>query len=123
MGARQQLDDFLRSTFRSVWSLEVLLAMMQEPGRHWSREALVETLRASGVIVERAIGELSAAGLILPESDDAFRYAPATPELEALAEAARSQYRNAPDAVRRIIIAGRDGGLSAFAEAFRLRKE
>jgi hypothetical protein len=123
MTAEQQLADFLRSTFRSVWAFELLLLMMEDPARCWAKADLVAALRASDAIVEQSVADLAVAGMIVPEQANSFRYRPASPALEALMEQARTRYRNAPDAVRRVIIRGRQHGIAAFADAFRLWKD
>jgi hypothetical protein len=53
--------------------------------------------------------------------DGRAKYAPATPELDRLAAAAAARYATAPDAVRRIIVKAASPGLTAFADAFRLK--
>ncbi len=51
-------------------------------------------------------------------------YSPASPDLAELVEDAAALYARSPDAVRRLIVAGRAGGsIAAFADAFRFRKD
>jgi hypothetical protein len=40
-----------------------------------------------------------------------------------LLEATRALYARSPDKVRRLIVAAGAGGLTAFADAFRIRKD
>ncbi len=122
MSSEQDLADFLRSTFRSVWSLETLLLIARDPARCWSRAELVAALRASDVVVSRAIDELTIAALIVPEQDDCVRYAPASEALHSLARAADALYARSPSSVRRLIIGSRQSNLTAFAEAFKFRR-
>lgn len=79
-------------------------------------------LRASDSIVAQSIDALMAAGLVATESDTA-RYLPASPDLDRKAEEAEAYYVKSPDAVRRLIVMSANGGLTAFADAFRLRKD
>jgi hypothetical protein len=51
---------FVAASFPSVWTLELLLALKREP-RPWPREELVRTLRASELVVGKAIDALLAA--------------------------------------------------------------
>jgi predicted transcriptional regulator len=61
---------FIGSSFRSVWALELLL-LLKGDDRGWSRDALITALRASELVVNKALEELLAAGLISIEKDKA----------------------------------------------------
>ncbi len=110
---------FITSIFTSVWSIELLLLLKEDPDRPLTPAELVERLRASDAVVATRVRSLSAAGLIVEEDGPSFRYAPASADLARLVETAAEAYRRRPDAVRRLIVAGPDGELTAFAEAFR----
>lgn len=114
---------FIRTSFRSVWSLEMLLYLWRHPERAWTRPELVAALRASDVIVAQSADWLGAAGLVANNADGSMRYAAAAPDLDSLVVATAEYYAASPGAVRRLIISGADGGISAFADAFRLRKD
>ena len=118
----QEVQNFVRSTFRSVWSLELLLFLRNNADRAWTREELVARLRASESIVAQSVDTLVAAGLVVTE-EDAARYLPASPDLDRKAAEVESFYAKSPDAVRRAIVMSATGGLTAFADAFRLRKD
>lgn len=122
MPSEQELFDFVRSTFRSVWALELLLFLKRNEGA-WGKADLVGTLRASDVVIANGIDALVAAGMIVLEHDQSARYRPATADLEALADAAEFLYGQRPNAVRRLIVGGSDIGVAAFADAFRLRRD
>jgi hypothetical protein len=70
-----------------------------------------------------AVLSLNAAGLVMAEADGSARFCPASEELDALVEAAASLYAKSPDAVRRTIVAAANPAITAFADAFRLRKD
>ena len=123
MPARRDVSGFIRSTFRSVWALELLCFLRREPDRDWSRGDLVTALRASDLVVEQSLASLTAAGLVVMVSPDSARYRPANDELDALARDAEAQYASSPDKVRRLIVSSAHGGLSAFADAFRVRRD
>jgi len=123
MPGRQEVTGFIRSTFRSVWSLELLCFLMEHDEREWSPAALVTELRASDLIVAQGLASLTAAGLIIIGNDGSVRYQPASADLDRLAAAARDDYARTPDAIRRLIVSSAISGLTAFAEAFRLRKD
>jgi len=117
-------DDLLRfieSSFRSVWALELLLLLKREP-RGWMASDLVSTLRASELVVSQAIESLLAAGLITIEGDSA-RYMPASEDISRQMNQLEKLYSARPDAVRRAIVSATSSGATAFADAFRLRKE
>src|SRR5205085_7824199 len=115
-------DEFIWSTFRSVWSLELLVYLSDHAETSWSRADLVESLRASDLIISQSLEGLLAAGLVSVDADGRARYAPASPQLRELVEQARDRYRRSPNRVRRSIISSASGGLTAFADAFKFRK-
>jgi hypothetical protein len=123
MSSQEELTSFIRSTFRSIWSLELLLFLVGQRERCWSRSELVTALRASDLIVAQSLEALVAAGLLSIDEAGCARYSPAAADLERLTERTRELYGRSPDAVRRMIISSATGGLAAFADAFRLRKD
>jgi hypothetical protein len=123
MPSEHDVAAFIRASFRSVWALELLCMLRQNPDRSLSRDEMVAGLRGSELVVTQGVETLSAAGLVVTEDDGAARYRPAAAELDALVEATEALYRTSPDAVRRMIVAGANPGISAFADAFRLRKD
>jgi hypothetical protein len=123
MTAKQEVSSFIRSTFRSAWALELLLFLRRNKERSWSHSEMVAGLRGSDLVVTQGVESLLAAGLILAEEDGSARYQPISPELDRLVEGSEALYAKSPDAVRRMIIASANGGLTAFADAFRLRKD
>jgi predicted transcriptional regulator len=112
---------FIASSFRSVWALELLLVLKSEQ-RSWSHEELVTTMRASELVVTRALDALEAAGLVSNDGDKA-QYMPISDDVAALVRNAEGLYAKRPDAVRRAIVSASAGDAAAFAEAFRLRKD
>lgn len=122
MRRAEELATFVRSSFNSIWSLELLLHLKAEPWASRTGEQLVAELRASEAIVTSSVSSLCAAGLIVREEGETYRYSPATADLSSLVDQTEALYRKKPDAVRRVIVVGIDN-LSAFADAFRLRKE
>lgn len=122
MKANDELSGFIRSSFRSVWSLEVLLLLKRE--RHfWSGPEIVDALRASELIVSQSLASLAAAGLVVLDEEGRARFAPASEALRHLVEEVETLYSKSPDAVRRLIVSASASGLAAFADAFRLRKD
>lgn len=120
-GPDHDLLRFIASSFRSVWALELLLVLKREP-RLWSREELVSTLRASELVVSNALDSLVAAGLASLEGEGA-RYMPVSDEVASEVERTEKLYAARPDAVRRAIVSASATDITAFADAFRLRKD
>ena len=116
-----ELFRFIGSSFRSVWALELLLLLKREP-RVWSKGELISTLRVSELVVNKAIDELVAAGLISVEGDGAS-YLPVSEDVAKNVKHVEKVYSARPDAVRRAIVSSSASGATAFADAFRLRKD
>jgi hypothetical protein len=122
MPANANLLAFIQGSFRSIWSMELLLLLKSDPERFWSRDDLVAALRGSHVVVAQSIDSLFAAGLVSME-DNGVRYAPASADIESLANEAEHYYAKKPDAVRRMIVTASHGQLRAFSDAFKLRRD
>jgi hypothetical protein len=122
MASEEDVSNFVRSSFRSVWSLELLLLLKREP-RLWPRAEIVSALRASDLIVSQGIEALTAVGLVVIDEAGNAAYRPASEDAPRLVEATESLYARSPDAVRRLIVGALPNPLAAFADAFRLRKE
>ena len=120
-GPSDDLLRFIGSSFRSVWALELLLLLKREP-KAWARDELVSTLRASDLVVTKAIDELVAAGFLSVEGQG-IRYMPASDDIADHVKQVAKLYSARPDAVRRAIVSAAASGATAFADAFRLRKD
>ena len=117
-------DDLLRfigSSFRSVWALELLLILKRDR-RLWSREELVSTMRASELVVSKAADGLVSAGLASLEGEGLV-YMPINDQVVHRIEELEKLYSTRPDAVRRAIVSASATGATAFADAFKLRKD
>ena len=123
MPSEQDIESFIRATFRSVWALELLCFLRQNRERSLSHEEMVAGLRGSDLVVTQSVESLAAAGLVLNEADGSARYSPTDPELDGLVDGSEALYGKSPDAVRRMIVSGSNPSITAFADAFRLRKD
>lgn len=121
MTSHEELARFIESSFRSVWSLELLLLLKKER-RVWTRDELISTLRASELVVSQALESLVTAGLATID-DGGVMFMPASESVAALVEQTEALYAVKPDAVRRLIVTSPTSGITAFADAFRLRKD
>lgn len=122
MPSEEDISNFIQATFRSVWALELLCFLRQEPSRSHSHAEMVAGLRGSDLVVSQSVQALTAAGLVLVDGGGAARYHPASADMDSLVERSTAFYARSPDAVRRMIVAAANPGLTAFADAFRLRK-
>lgn len=121
--SKLDMTEFIGSTFRSVWTLELLLLLADDREKLWSEPDLIASLRASELIVARAVEDLVAAGLVSIEPERRARYGPVSDELDAMVVRTRDLYATSPDQVRRMIVRAGSGGIAAFADAFRIRKD
>jgi DNA-binding FadR family transcriptional regulator len=123
MPTDNEVAGFIRGSFRSVWSLELLCLLRREPRRDWPHEEMVSALRASDLVVRHSLDSLVAAGLVVVEHGGSARYQPVSPQVDDLVEGAQHLYAKRPDKVRRMIVGATATDLSAFADSFKLRKD
>lgn len=114
--------DFVRSSFRSVWNVELLLFLSRSPSRAWAAEELVREMRSSDIVVNEGLTMLQAAGLVSPDGSG-FRYAPANPQLHGYVTELDTLYRERPLTVIKAIFSQPSDKLQTFADAFRLKKD
>jgi hypothetical protein len=112
---------FIAASFPSVWALELLLALKREP-RLWSHAELVTTLRASDLVVSKALDALVTAGLASVEGNGAI-YQPVNREVADCLEDVERLYRTRPNKVRHAIVSAWRSSATAFADAFKLRRD
>ena len=117
------LESFIGNSFRSVWALEVLQFLADHPDSSFSAAELIATLRVSDAVVTQSVENLSAAGLAIVDSEGRVASHQGSPEQNALVRAAIDFYRKSPDKVRRLIVAQAAPGITAFADAFKLRRD
>lgn len=124
MHSEQRIASFIQSSFPSVWTLELLSFLRENREEEMTKDRLVERLRASELIVEQSVANLTAAGLVSLD-DEGVRYQPVSRELDDLVAATVEFYAKSPDAVRRLIVASSatKSNISAFADSFRFRSE
>jgi hypothetical protein len=112
---------FIAGSFPSVWALEVLLTLKGER-RVWTNPELVERLRASELVVSKALDALVIAGLASIEAGGAL-YMPVNRDVEGEIDRVEQLYRSRPNAVRRAIVSAATSSAAAFADAFKLRRD
>ena len=123
MPKQAHLESFIANSFCSVWALELLKYLAANPGRFHSSDELIAALRASDAVVSQSVDNLSVAGLALTDSEGRVAFHEGSGEQAALVKGAIDFYGRSPDKVRRLIVAQSNPGVTAFADAFKLRKD
>jgi hypothetical protein len=113
---------FIRAAIRSVWALEALRYLRVQNSRTWSAKALTQELRASELVIHEVLTTFKAIGLLSADADGSVRYAPTSPELDAVAGEIIGEYERRPIAVMKEIYAVETSKIQDFANAFRLKK-
>jgi len=115
-----ELAGFVREHVRSVWALELLLLLKRDAERRWPAADLVRELRASTSLVGDNLARFERSGLVIRDDDHGWRYAPASPVLDALASRLEQAYRERPVAIVNLIARPVDPILG-LADAFKFR--
>lgn len=123
MADQQTLESFIGNSFRSVWALEVLQYLVDNPQVSFSSPELISALRVSDAVVSQSVDNLSAAGLAVVDGDGRVRLHQGNDDSARLVRQAVELYQKSPDKVRRLIVARALPGVTAFADAFKLRKD
>ena len=123
MADQTQLESFIANSFRSVWALEVLRFLTNEPETFFTPAELIDRLRVSDAVIAQSVASLAAAGLIMSDNADRIGFYPGSDQRLAMVMAAIDLYEKRPDKVRRMIVARSSPGITAFADAFRLRRD
>jgi hypothetical protein len=120
LASEQDFAAFVREHIRSVWALELLLALKRDPERSWPVEVLVRELRASTTLVNDNLGVFERAGLAVRDETGSYRYAPASGLLDELCGMLEDVYRTRPVAMINLIARPSDP-LQSLADAFKFR--
>ncbi len=117
-----QILDFIRSSIRSVWTLELLILLRRQSPAALTLEQAARELRGTETLVAKCVPQLEVAGLIVHEGE-AIRFAPASPALQELCALLEKEYRERPVAVVDAIVSGHSNRLRMLSEAFRFREK
>jgi hypothetical protein len=95
--------------------------MRQDPDRIWTPAELVRELRASAAVVEDSLAPLRTAGLAMEVEPGAFRFHPASTELERLCDELEREFKARPATVVTAVVMGGRSQVQGLADAFRFR--
>ena len=123
MADQNQLESFIGNCFRSVWALEVLQYLAANPKSSFSAGELISALRVSDAVVSQSVENLSAAGLAVVDGEGRIALHEGSAEQTQLIRKAIAFYQKSPDKARRLIVAQASPGVTAFADAFKLRRD
>ena len=113
---------FIDATITSVDQLEILLLLRDRRARSWTAQEISMELRNNEAVAEERLAAMLAKGLLQRDGDSRYQYAPADSDADRTVSLLAAIYR---DYRLRIIerIYTKPDGLTAFADAFRFRKE
>ncbi len=123
MPKQANFESFIANSFRSVWALDLLKHLAANPGTFFSSDELIAVLRASDAVVSQSVDNLSVAGLAVVDGEGRTAFHQGSAEQAALVRGAIDFYGRSPDKVRRLIVVQSNPGVTAFADAFKLRKD
>ena len=124
-GISDEVRIFLADHIDSVLELELLLALRADPSRLWTGVELAQELKIDAGWADAQLVKFAGRGL-LARSEDAppkYRYAPATPSLDATVAAVADTYATHRVTMIGLIFSKPTSTLKSFADAFRIRKE
>lgn len=118
----EHLAAFLRAAVKSVWALDLLVLIKNEPHRAWTVAALNDRLRASTSLVEEILATFTRQGLMVSEPNGTYHYQ-TQGETDALASELTRLYAARPLAVIKEIVSAPNEKIHSFVDAFRLKKD
>ena len=110
------------SLFRSVWALELLLALKRRGKHVWRASDIIKELRGSRVVVTEALNNLIAAGLVIEEDGGGYRYHPGSSSMDELVTELEKLYALKPTSVIRKVVTSPSIKLQILSDAFRIKE-
>jgi hypothetical protein len=123
MATDRDLEEFIGDSFSSIWDLELLSALLDQPDLALTQGQLVERMRASELVVAQGTRALVSAGIASLDTEGNLQFGPVNEGVADLARKSVDFYSRFPGRARRLIVTRQSPGLTAFADAFRLRKD
>lgn len=123
-GFSEDVVQFVTTSLRTVWALELLMLLRGAPDQVWTPAALTAELRANLSMVDEMLRRLEGLGLAGREragrEGEGWRYRPAQADLDDLCARTEQAYRQKPFAMISLIYRNA-GPLQDLADAFRLK--
>jgi len=118
------VSDFIHKHLSSVEQIAVLILLRDDPSRAWTIDLIASELRSSPVAIERRLADLERTGVLVPrQTASEVRYAPTSSETSEAVTSLIETYRARPDRVIEAIYTKAPDALTAFADAFKLKKD
>jgi hypothetical protein len=114
--------DFVAAVFKSVWALELLLALKRDPTRAWRAADIIRELRSSQTVATEALHNLVAAGLVTADDNGNYRYRAGSPVIDEIVAALEKLYAVKPTAVIERIVSSPNTKLQILSDAFRIKE-
>lgn len=114
--------DFAGALFRSVWALELLLALKRGGNRAWQPSDIMKELRGSEVVVTDSLNNLIAGGLVIRDDSGRYRYQPGSPTMDEMVVELEKLYTLKPTSVMRTIVNSPSVKLQILSDAFRIKE-
>lgn len=112
---------FIDRNIASVDQLEILLLLRGDRTRSWSAAQVGAELRSNPEVAASRLAAMCELGLLVCEPAGAYRYAPVDADVDRVVARFEEAYRHYRLRIIERIFSKPDG-LSAFADAFRIRK-
>lgn len=111
---------FARS-LESIWSLELLIILKNNPEKCWLADELERELRGSALVVREGLDVLARLGLAAAASSRQWRYTPASAVLDNIAGDLVQLYATKRISVINAIHASATDRMRSFASAFKIK--
>lgn len=124
-GIAQEVSLFLADHIDSVLELELLLLLRSESARTWTAAELANELKIDPAFAAAQLEKFHHRKFLArtDQADGAYRYAPASPELDAAVASVAATYATHRVSMIALIFSKPTSTLKSFADAFRIRKD
>lgn len=110
---------FIATWIGSIWTLELLLLLKQEPRRPWDPKSMILELRSSRGVVEDSLQRLQTAGFLAQDGSGHYRFHAASSQLDEIASGIDALYRAKPTSVIKAITEAQKDRPQALTSAFK----
>ena len=121
-GVPANVRRFIAAEIESVEQLEVLLLLRGAPDKEWTGREVARALVSQPESAANWLARLEGRGL-LAASGDAYRYAPATPDVAESIDHLAESYARYRVAVIGLIFSKPSERVTVFSDAFRIRRK